>query len=65
MMRDILDYFTSRAIEADRLAAVSIDPVVRATHESFAAAYRAHAGPAKNAAALTLASVPNPKETVG
>ncbi len=65
MMRDILDYFTSRAMEADRLAAVSADPVVRATHESFAAAYRAHAGPAKNASAFTSASVPSPNETVG
>lgn len=43
MMGDILDYFAKRAFEEDRLATTSVHPSVKATHASFAAAYRAQA----------------------
>jgi len=44
MARSILDYFERRATEEERLAASSSHPGVKATHERFAAAYRAQAG---------------------
>lgn len=45
MANDPLDYFAIRALEEDRLAESSINPLVKATHKEFAAAYRAQAGP--------------------
>jgi hypothetical protein len=45
------EYFARRAADEERLAAAATHPLVRATHTEFAAAYRAHAGPAATAAA--------------
>lgn len=40
MARNIFDYFAKRAEEEARLAAASTIPIVRQTHERFAAFYR-------------------------